>query len=271
MWRQDNRGWYQLLRKLRKDYGPSTTSSSASAAATKGTNNAPDSFRDGSVLSLQVHPDKMKGLLLVLSRQPATLKVLNLATYKPVHACEQFSGLSAYLVREHDSVFSTGVFHRAHFSADGKYIVCCCNVSSSATFDKPIYKLLVWDTYTGQRKPSLLSGTPHIHSLVVVFYCDVRLFTLATNDMSFGSDLQVYAAVVLYVDGCLLEGDVFSSMFYVCVISVFMACSTDLRLPRALRRLAPFPTSHRRCYGKSRICVLTYNLYKHVCFLSTCW
>lgn len=209
MWRQDNRGWYQLLRKLRKDYGPSTTSSSASAAATKGTNNAPDSFRDGSVLSLQVHPDKMKGLLLVLSRQPATLKVLNLATYKPVHACEQFSGLSAYLVREHDSVFSTGVFHRAHFSADGKYIVCCCNVSSSATFDKPIYKLLVWDTYTGQRKPSLLSGTPHIYSLVVVFYCDLRLFTLATNDMSFGSDLQVYAAVVLYVDGCLLEGDVF--------------------------------------------------------------
>lgn len=204
VWRQDSQGWYQLLRKLRKEAlgtaGAGATTGAAStpigggstaggdgmagargslrrsmdlsstlnrtkamaASATATTSGGGGSklkpreqFYDGSILSLAIHPDKMKGMMLVMSRQPSVLKVLNLATYKPFHVCENFAGLSSYLIREGDNVFSTGVFHRASFSADGKYIMTCSNVSQEV--DRPVYKLLVWDSYTGEPVPSLLS------------------------------------------------------------------------------------------------------------------
>jgi hypothetical protein len=176
IWRQDSKGWYQLLRKLRKETlssNPSTASTnteksaaglrrSLETTANKTTNASTGSklkpreqFNDGSILSVAIHPDKMKGMMLMMSRQPAMLKVLNLATYKPFHSCENFAGLSAYLVREGENVFSTGVFYRANFSADGKFIIACSNVSQES--DRPVYKLLVWDSYTGQPVPSLLS------------------------------------------------------------------------------------------------------------------
>lgn len=205
VWRQDSQGWYQLLRKLRKEAlgtaGAGATAGGAASTAiggggggdgmagargslrrsmdltstlnrTKSMNATTtatttgaggsklkprEQFYDGSILSLAIHPDKMKGMMLVMSRQPSVLKVLNLATYKPFHVCENFTGLSSYLIREGDNVFSTGVFHRASFSADGKYIMTCSNVSQET--DRPVYKLLVWDSYTGDPVPSLLSRT----------------------------------------------------------------------------------------------------------------
>lgn len=140
-WRLDSNGWYQLLRKFKKETPINPTSFGSS-------------FDSGSILSLNMHPDKHKGLMLVLSRQPATLKILNMASYKPLCHCEGYSGMSAYLIREEEDAFSTGVFYRANFSADGRYIICGSNMGN----DKDLYRLLVWDAYTGHLVSSPLSS-----------------------------------------------------------------------------------------------------------------
>lgn len=231
VWRQDSNGWYQLLRKLRKE--PLSTATANNAGETdKGglrrsidlssslnktmngntvTNNTSsklkprEQFNDGSILSLTIHPDKMKGMMLMMSRQPAVLKVLNLATYKPFHTCESFSGLSAYLVREGSNVFSTGVFYRAGFSADGKYIVACSNVSQEA--DRPVYKLLVWDSYTGQPVSSLLS-----RKSMFSFYWFL-LYTLSdtAND-----------CLVMFIVPCRINLRVSSSKYFLASYTAFV-------------------------------------------------
>lgn len=230
VWRQDKKGWYQLLRKLRKETMSPTPATSQPTGttmtgtvrrsldlsstlnntlgnnnSTKNANNAPktrgkEQFNDGSILSIAIHPDKMKGMMLMMSRQPASLKVLNLATYKPFHACENFTGLSAYLVREGDNVFSTGIFYRASFSADGKFIVACCNVSQE--IDRPVYKLLVWDSYTGQPVSSFLSQLtfaypvrsvtwhPTQHLLAVAMLGPGAAVVLYTTDSSSASSIN---------------------------------------------------------------------------------
>lgn len=140
-WRLDNKGWYQLLRKFKRDTGPSSNAMN-------------DVFDSGSVMSLSMHPEKLKGLMLVLSRQPALLRVLNMSTYKPLSYCEGYNGISSHIVREGEDAFSTGVFHRATFSADGKYIICCSNDSQN----KQLFRISIWETFTGHQVPSPISS-----------------------------------------------------------------------------------------------------------------
>lgn len=147
VWKLDARGWYQLLRKLRKDVTVPGNTAIKTDATTR------NKFDEGSVLSLHIHPDKLKGLMLVLSRQPATLKVLSLTTYKLVHFCENFTGLPSYLVREDGHTFSAGVFHRAAFSADGRFILCCCATAAGEESNVSHYRLLAWDTESGNPIP----------------------------------------------------------------------------------------------------------------------
>ena len=111
-------------------------------------------FDHGSVLSLSMHPDKFKGLMLVLSRQPSLLRVLNMSTYKPLSYCEGFQGISSHVVREGEEAYSTGIFHRASFSADGKYVFCCSNDSQN----KQLFRIHIWETFTGHLVPSPLSS-----------------------------------------------------------------------------------------------------------------
>lgn len=114
---------------------------------------------------MQAHPLKAKSMLMVHSRQPATIKVVSLTTYKPISFCEGYTGIpQTYLVREDASIFSAGVFFRAIFSADGRFIVSCntthsaSSLSSRGVANGGTYKLLVWDTYTGHPIQTPLSA-----------------------------------------------------------------------------------------------------------------
>lgn len=185
-WRLDQNQWYQLLRKFKKDIYAGTASSSST---TNNNNNNTStgsavpskyavhyyenqhSFSHGSILSLAMHPERNKGLMLVLSRQPSQLKVINMTTYKTLSYCENFLGVHSYLIHENDEDYSTGMFYRASFSADGRYIICCVSVQgsssafsnvskggNSAALEKGLYQLVVWDSFTGHPVHTPLSS-----------------------------------------------------------------------------------------------------------------
>lgn len=135
-WRCDAKGWYQLLRKFKRD------SSSAPGAA--------EVHTGGGVLSLAMHPDKHKGQLLALLRQPAQLKVINLNTYKTHCLCAGFSGYTSGAANA-----AGGIFSRAQFSADGRYAVAGASVKA----EDGLYRLQVWETNTGHVVRTPLSGT----------------------------------------------------------------------------------------------------------------
>jgi hypothetical protein len=197
----DGQGWYQLLRKMKRDHQPQSTNIPSSSNP-KGVSKASlqfheqQSFSHGSVLALNMHPEKNKGLMLVLSRQPGQLRVVNMTTYKTLSYCDGFTGISAYLIHENEEDYSTGLFYRSGFSADGKYIICCVPVnkdmqqskgggghSASQVIEKGMYQLLVWDTYTGHPvTTSLSSNVFHPSSkllLILLFF-----FSFSFNQMS---------------------------------------------------------------------------------------
>jgi hypothetical protein len=161
-WKLDSNGWYQLLRKFKREYTPMATLFQQTKTTSHGTAHH-SSFESGSILSLAVHPNPMKGLMLVLSRQPAVLKVMNMATYKPLSYCEGFLGVSSssFVIREEDEAYSTGVFYHANYSADGRYIICGSssnNLIGNPEMESNVYRLMVWDTFTGHPVPSELSS-----------------------------------------------------------------------------------------------------------------
>lgn len=151
-----------MLRKFKRNPAPNSTGNPLFNAQTAMMEN----FDSGSVLTMLPHPIKSKSMLLVHSRQPATIKVISMTTYKPVSQCEGYSGIpQAYLVREDSNKFSAGVFFRAMFSADGRYIICCNTTNSASSVgsrsggaEAGAYKLLVWDTYTGHMVQTPLSS-----------------------------------------------------------------------------------------------------------------
>ena len=153
-WRADATGWYQLLRKFRKEVpltipgrGPGQASSSSSSL--------------GCVLSLVMNPDKHKGQMVALMRQPAQLKVINMNTYKTHCTCAGFSGYSSSSSSSSSSRNNSGssssaggVFARAQISADGRYVVAGSTVKS----EEGMYRLQVWDSQTGHSVHTQLSG-----------------------------------------------------------------------------------------------------------------
>ena len=145
VWRCDSKGWYQLLRKFKRD----AVAPSSGIAAMASERNI-----GGGVLSLAMHPDKHRGQLLALLRQPSQLKVINMSTYKTHTTCAGFSGYSAVTANA-----AGGIFNRAQFSADGRYAIAGSSVKS----EEGLYHLQVWETSTGHVVRTPLSGDEHIH------------------------------------------------------------------------------------------------------------
>lgn len=150
-WRCDSSGWYQLLRKFKRD---STATPSAVAGAQ-------EQNTGGGILSLTMHPDKHKGQMLALSRQPAQLKVINMSTYKTQCACVGFAGYSTA-----SNNAAGGIFARANYSADGRYAIAGSNVKA----EDGLYRLQVWDTTTGHSVRTALSGTYFLTSIISLNY-----------------------------------------------------------------------------------------------------
>lgn len=137
-WRCDSNGWYQLLRKFKRD-STATPTSAPNAEQNTG----------GGILSLTMHPDKHKGQMLALTRQPAQLKIINMSTYKTQCACAGFGGYSTA-----SNNAAGGLFARASYSADGRYAIAGSNVKA----EDGLYRLQVWDTNTGHAVRTALSG-----------------------------------------------------------------------------------------------------------------
>lgn len=138
-WRCDIKGWYQLLRKFKRDFND------PALAQTKLNN--PTNSAVGGVLSLTMHPDKTRGQMLTLSKQPAQLKVFNMSTYKVQCYCSGYSGMSSLSA-------GGGAFSRANYSADGRYIIAGSSVNQHSSQ----YRLMVWDSQTGLPVKTTLSG-----------------------------------------------------------------------------------------------------------------
>ena len=178
-WRCDAKGWYQLLRKFKRDpvAGPSGALSSLAQHQQQ------QQSTGGGILCLAMHPDKHKGQMLALSRQPAQLKVINMSTYKTHCSCAGYSGYSSSATNA-----AGGIFNRAQFSADGRYAIA----GSSVKAEDGLYRLQVWETSTGHVVRTPLSGklvhfeTPSWISFFHVLYVIslIITFLLYRNDVS---------------------------------------------------------------------------------------
>ena len=129
LWRLDAHGWYNLLRKFKKDDLPGTC-----------------------ITTMCMHPEKTKGQLLVMAK-PATLRVYSLSTYRMVNsypgAVNELPGLT-----------------RACFSADGAFVAAGSELpsqgggggSSGGSGGSPGgYRLRLWNTQGGGQESSDLT------------------------------------------------------------------------------------------------------------------
>jgi hypothetical protein len=191
------------------------------------------SFSHGSVLALNMHPEKNKGLMLVLSRQPGQLRVVNMTTYKTLSYCDGFTGISAYLIHENEEDYSTGLFYRSGFSADGKYIICCVPVnkdlqnkgggghSASQIIEKGMYQLLVWDTYTGHPvTTSLSSNVSHSSSSKSGPNSCFFLFLLIRCHFPLSNSISCLASMSTFTGR--FHGNSFSFSYFIIDFSYFL-------------------------------------------------
>jgi WD40 repeat protein len=159
VWRMDSLGWYQLMRRLRKDdlLGLSIRSMSIY------TTNPSVSSAVSSTSAARYASMQGRSYLLVAASAPLVRPELGeiddptvtdiLASKRPVL---QLYDLSSYKVVMSYSSFAPPVaFSRASFSSDGRYISACvvesANVPIAAigSFDPCMYSIRVWDTFTG--------------------------------------------------------------------------------------------------------------------------
>ncbi len=135
IWRMDGRGWYQLLRRFKKD-----------------------ELQSQSISSLAIHPSRAKGRLLVLAQpqmlsggsggdqenqvnaaavsSQSLLRLYDLGSYRPLHHFNKVS-------------LTPHAFARAGMSADGRYAVCGTTIDGLPLAGQPSYCLRFWDTITG--------------------------------------------------------------------------------------------------------------------------
>jgi hypothetical protein len=96
VWRADNRGWYQMLRKFRKDVightVPVQNTNRVSLTMTQGSillpiNSTPTTnvVLNSGIMSLSMHPEKSKAQLLVMLQSPPAMKVRGRVTINPCH------------------------------------------------------------------------------------------------------------------------------------------------------------------------------------------
>lgn len=141
-WRQDAKGSFQLLRKFKRD-APANPTGGPNPADFEATGHV---LSTGGVQTLHIHPEKHRGQMLALLRQPPQLKMINMSTYKTQCFCEGFGGLG--------SGPGMGVFFRAGLSADGRYVISGACVKG----ETGKYCLQLWDSQTGRAARSPLSN-----------------------------------------------------------------------------------------------------------------
>jgi WD40 repeat protein len=139
-WRCDAQGWYQLLRKLKRENIKQSVDNHDGV---------------GGILSLSMHPDKNKGQMLVFSKNPSNLRVLNMSTYKSIIHCAGFCGVSPVMGATSNFISGIGsVFSRSCFSSDGRFVAC----GSFSSAHGCQYKLQLWDSAKGNIIRSSISG-----------------------------------------------------------------------------------------------------------------
>lgn len=137
VWRVDNKGWYQFLRKFKKDLlNPHA-----------GLGNPLENNLVSGFVSLSLHPDKNKGQMLAMSSNPSQVRIYNMHTYRLSTVCNgvgnAFGG---------DGTGKSG-FSRAQLSADGSFAIS----STSIDTDTCRNVIKVWDMQTGQSIASPLT------------------------------------------------------------------------------------------------------------------
>jgi WD40 repeat protein len=172
MWRADPKGWYQLLRKFRKD---------PSVASLKNVNlGALDKKHVVSgVMSMIMHPDRNKAQMTVLTNKPTSLRVYSMTTYKTLSQCHG-------IISSSDQ--SSGLC-RAQISGDGNYVVCGSSINASE--DK--YCLRVWETQTGNVEACSLSDIIFPYPVRSVSW-HPKQHVIAVGMVGQGSAVAVYAA-----------------------------------------------------------------------------
>lgn len=198
IWRCDKDGWYQFLRRFKRDntmnstlmqlsglkssaINASATFKSAGAVGIPGGNPAHNAqlskLTTSGVLSLTMHPDKNRPQILVMTHDPSQLRVFNMSSYRVQTNCIGFR----------PNIDGIGAFSRATFSADGRFAVSgiASRDSSSASSamsatgtasaasqgdlnapsgggssskGKVTYGLNVWDSQNGNRVKCHLAG-----------------------------------------------------------------------------------------------------------------
>jgi WD40 repeat protein len=172
VWRLDGKGWYQLLRKFRKDVNQAQTNKESqnspypASGPQSEAREQTESWLSGGVSTMMVHPDKNRAQLLTLSHAPQpALRVYSLSTYKPLSTCAGFKGLSA---QAHDMDQIAVPFVRATFSADGHFAACGVPVIGGGKAGSGSrsgggsgingWRVRVWDSQTGHPVLTPLSG-----------------------------------------------------------------------------------------------------------------
>lgn len=161
VWKRE-KGWYEMLRKFRKE-GPSAGLGAAAVAVQNATK---DVCSCGGVFSLVFHPDKLRAQMLVLTENPAAMRVYNMSNYRMQSMCSGFVGQGAGAA----GARATGggaPFFRAQISADGRYAIAGSPISTLGTGlgaggAPHTFGVRVWDTQTGFQINTPLSGVTRL-------------------------------------------------------------------------------------------------------------
>ncbi len=214
MWRLDNRGWYQLIRRLKKEdisgmnvrslavyttpVPPNAGSSSAAFAQTRSyllvMATASDQMNTGGADGGgdQANEGNVEVNLRAKARQ--VLQLYDLSSYRVI---VNYSGFTP-----------PAAFTRASFSKDGRYVSTCCSQQfegDSATR----YVIKIWDTFTGIMSRCKLSELRWVHPVRAVAF-HPRQHVLAVATVGAMACLCIFAsdkASAVLTAAALLEGE----------------------------------------------------------------
>lgn len=151
VWRLDQNGWYQLLRRFKQEPTPLTL---------KSMQNQENQIKRptcSGINSLCMHPDSTRSQVLVMGQMPASLRMFSTTTYRAVSQCSGFGGnMASTTTLNKDSTTTLGTpFSRATMSPDGSYAIACTRAEGNGCAD-PYFRLKAWDAQLGHSMPSNL-------------------------------------------------------------------------------------------------------------------
>jgi WD40 repeat protein len=147
VWKLDVHGWYQSYRRFRQESVSKNPAIKANDVKTT----------CSGIQSLYMHPNPLKGQVLVMNSAPTNLRVFSTSTYRAVSQCK---GVNAGIGNKLEGTNSS--FSRAIMSPDGKFAV-------AGVYSDGFYELRVWESNTGDVYPSMISGMFSPLSILSVF------------------------------------------------------------------------------------------------------